>query len=285
MAADYLARWALTGACAAVAAACLLALRIPVDFASLLPVFWCLCFLLLFSALYLWAGSAISPLRRPAAVVADFFLSLAQAVAAVTVLLPLSYLTAAAGFPLLDAELARLDAALGFDWDTAARWVAGRPALDQALQLAYFSVPAQAAFILLMGSLRRPGGRNSEFIWLLIVSALITAAIATFTPAAGKNGHLDYLDQLMKIRNGGWQVMTYTDPKGIVTFPSYHAAEAILLTYLVRHALWALAAFGSLNAVVIVAAVPAGGHYLVDLFGGAAVAAVSIAVVRFMNKR
>jgi membrane-associated phospholipid phosphatase len=259
-------------------------LRIPVDFASLKPVAGAVLFLLLFAALYHWAGTRFSPVRRPAAVVADYFLSLAQGSAAVTALLPLSYLTAAAGFPLLDGELTRLDAALGFDWDTAARWVGERPVLGRLLQFAYFSVPAQAAVILLLGSMRQPGSRNSEFIWLLLVSAVLTAAVAVFTPAAGKTGHLDYMDQLMAIRNGGWQVMSYADPKGIVTFPSYHAAEAVLLTYLARHTVLGLAAFGSLNALVIVATVPAGGHYLVDLPGGAAVAAVSIIAVRRMMR-
>jgi hypothetical protein len=65
---------------------------------------------------------------------------------------------------------------------------------------------------------------------------------------------------LMKIRNGGWQVMTYTDPKGIVTFPSYHAAGD---PGCLPRAPCSLGAGGVrfANAVVIVAA-EARGHYL-----------------------
>jgi membrane-associated phospholipid phosphatase len=223
-------------------------------------------------------------LGRPLAVATDCCLSLAQLLAAVIVLLPLTYLAATTGFPLLDDKLAHLDAMLGFDWDGAARWVSERPVIDWIFQRAYLSIPYQAAGILLIGSFRLD--RNSEILWIFLVSGLMTFAIFAFTPAAGKIGQLGtgYLNLLMEIRRGDWSSMNYNQTEGIVTFPSFHATLAIIMTYAVRRYRWALAVFGSLNCLMILAIPTVGGHYLVDLFGGAVVAGLAILLVPLIRR-
>jgi membrane-associated phospholipid phosphatase len=75
--------------------------------------------------------------------------------------------------------------------------------------------------------------------------------------------------------------MSYNHDEGIVTFPSFHATLAIILTYAVRHYRWALAVIAPLNCLMILAIPTVGGHYLVDLFGGAAVAGLAILLVQF----
>jgi membrane-associated phospholipid phosphatase len=243
--------------------------------------------MLFFGALYTGVESSMPKLRLPLAVVADLCLSVLQVLVVITVLLPLTYLAATPGFPLLDDKLAQLDALIGFDWDTAAQWVADRPLIDCVLQLGYNSMPYQAAAVLLIGSLRRPGDRNGECIWLLIVSLLITCAIFAFTPAFGEIGHIGTgrFDVLAEIRNGSWSVMSYYRAEGIVTFPSFHTTVAILLTYVVRRERWALAVLAPLNVLMIVSTPTVGGHYLVDLFGGAAVAYISILTVHAVRQR
>jgi membrane-associated phospholipid phosphatase len=281
---DYSARWAVIGVCALVAMAWLLALRITVDFGSVLPKLEVPGILLFFSGVYASIGSRASTFSLPSAVVADCFLSIVQLLVAIVVLLPLTYLAATTGFPLLDDRLARLDAMVGFDWDTAAKWVGERPVIDWLFQSAYSSIFYQGAAILLIGSFKRE--RNGEVIWLFIVSLLITSAIFAFTPAVGKIGHLgpEYLDLLMEIRRGDWSVMTYDQSEGLINFPSFHATLAIILTYVVRHYRWALAVFAPLNILVIISIPTVGGHYLVDLFGGAVVAGLSIILVHLLRR-
>jgi len=213
---------------------------------------------------------------------ADLCLSGIQLCFTLLVLLPLPFLAATTGLPLLDATLAQLDAIIGFDWDNAARWVNERPLLDLVLQIAYNTIFFQAGVVLLIGSIKRPGDRNSEFMWLLIVSMLITCAIFAFTPAVGKIGQVGthYVQVLSELRAGHWSIMDYERPEGIVTFPSFHTTIAILLTYLVRRERWALAVFAPLNVLMILSTPTVGGHYLVDLFGGAAVAWFSIGLLR-----
>jgi hypothetical protein len=281
---DYGVRWVVIGICALVTAVWLRALGITVDVGSVLPKLEVLCILLFFSAGYAGIGSRMPRFGRPLAVATDCCLSLAQLLVALTVLLPLSYLAATAGFPLLDDKLAHLDAMLGFDWDGAARWVGERPVVDWVLQRAYASIPYQAAAVLLIGSFRLD--RNSEILWIFLVSCLMTFAIFAFTPAAGKVGQLGtgYLDLLMEIRRGDWSTVSYNQAEGIVTFPSFHTTLAIVLTYAVRHYRWALAVFVPLNCLMILAIPTVGGHYLVDLFGGAVVAGLAMLLVSLIRR-
>jgi len=284
---DYSARWASVGVCALIIAAWLSALQCTMEFGAVVPKLQFAGIMLFFAAVYTGVGNRMPRLRLPLAVVADLSLSVLQVLAVTTVLLPLTYLAATTGFPLLDDTLARLDAMLGFDWDTAARWVGQRPMIDWLLWCAYDSMPLQAAAVLLIGSLKRPGDRNGEAIWLLIVSLLITCAIFAFTPALGKIGHVGtgYLNILADIRSGNWSVLSYNRAEGIVTFPSFHTTLAIIFTYVVRHDRWALAVFAPLNVLMILSTPTVGGHYLVDLFGGAVVAAISILVVKSLRQR
>jgi membrane-associated phospholipid phosphatase len=284
---DYSARWAFVGTCALIVAAWLSALHITVEVGAVVPKLQFAGIMLFFGALYTGVESRTPKLRLPLVVVADLCLSVLQALVVITILLPFTYLAATAGFPLLDDKLAQMDALIGFDWDTAAQWVADRPLIDYVLQLGYNSMPYQAAAVLLIGSLRRPGDRNGECMWLLIVSLLITGAIFAFTPALGKIGHVGtgYLSVLADIRNGTWSVMSYYKAEGIVTFPSFHTTVAILLTYVVRHERWALAVLAPLNVLMIVSTPTVGGHYLVDLLGGAAVACISILTVHAVRQR
>ena len=67
---------------------------------------------------------------------------------------------------------------------------------------------------------------------------------------------------------------------GVVSFPSFHTTMALLYLYGFSRA----GAIGWVAAFLNVAMLPAipffGGHYLVDMFAGAAVAVVSVVIVR-----
>jgi membrane-associated phospholipid phosphatase len=209
-----------------------------------------------------------------------------QLVIAMAVLAALSYLAATIGAPLVDQRLVQLDAVLGFDWDSAAQWVGQRPILDRVLRYAYDSIAVQPAVLILMGSLTRPSDRNSEAIWLFIITLLLACVIFAFTPALGKIGHVGtgYLKEIAELRSGNWSVLSYSRVEGIITFPSFHTTLALIFIYLARHNRWVLATFVPLNIVMILSIPTVGGHYLIDLFGGAAVAAISIPIVRTLRQ-
>lgn len=130
---DYAARWAVIGGLALVGAAWLAAMGVAFDWdaASRRVVELAKFGLVLagFAAVGRMAPALGSGLSRGY----DLGLSVIQLYVLVMVFLPISYACASAGaaFPLLDGTLAGLDMALfGFDWDTAAQWVATRPWLE-----------------------------------------------------------------------------------------------------------------------------------------------------------
>lgn len=271
---SYSLRWGVVGICALVVTIWLRTLGVGLDFKS--PALWVAGLLLL---LLLAVASTGRMLPR----LTDFCHSLAQLLATILVLLPLTYLVASTGFPLIDDGLARFDAMVSFDWDGAAGWVASYPLLDLLSRWAYYSIGVQLIAALWIGSSKLD--RNDELLWLFIGSLLITSLIFVFTPAAGKIGHLGrgYLDLLTQIRKGEWSVMHYELTDGIITFPSFHTTMAIIVTYAVRHSRWALLVFGLLNLCMIASIPTVGGHYLTDLFGGLIVALASILIFRWLR--
>ena len=68
--------------------------------------------------------------------------------------------------------------------------------------------------------------------------------------------------------------------EGIVTMPSYHTVMAVLFTYAFRRT--GLIGYGiaTLNLVMLLSIPPIGGHYLVDMLAGGALALGAIAVQR-----
>jgi hypothetical protein len=284
---DNAARWVFIATTGFVSVAGLQALGVAVEWQSLQLKLSFFALLLGFSMTYGVIGAQVPRLARPTAIVSDLCLSLLQFLVAVSVFLPLTYLAATPAFPLLDAELAKLDTILfGFEWDTAAQWVAAQPLLEWLLVKAYFSFNWQIFAVLLIGSFTRPGDSNGEFIWQFFIGIIVASAVFVFTPALGKIGHAGtgYLQILTDLRGGLWRVFDYDKLDGIVTFPSFHTTAAILLVYAVRQHGWALAVFVPINVLMIASTPMIGGHYLVDLPGGVVVAVAAIAITKVIRK-
>jgi hypothetical protein len=284
---DYATRWAFIAIAGLVSAAGLSALNITIVWKSLWSAIEVEILLGLFAAIYSIVGTQAPGMGRSTAIVSDLLLSLLQLIVALKVFSPLTYLAAASGYPLIDAASARLDAILfGFDWNVEAGWVVAHPPIDWLLQQAYFSLYYQGALVFVIGSVTRPGERNGEIIWQFCISLALTCAIFVFTPAVAHVAHAGtgWLKTLMMIRNGEWTSLDFSHVEGIITFPSFHTTLAILLTYAVRHHRWALAILVPLNMLLIVATLSVGGHYLVDLPAGAAVAFISIVATRLIRQ-
>jgi membrane-associated phospholipid phosphatase len=285
----YAVRWFVIGCIAALTAHGLRMAGIAIDSDSLWLLVELLCILLFPVPVSLALASMVPQLACAAAYFVDFMLSLLQLIAVAQIFMPVSYLAATAGahVPLLDTTLSWLDATLfGFDWNAADRWVADRPAIEGVLLAAYHTMFFQALALLVLGSLLRPCERNAELIWLALVSLTITMAVFAFTPALGMagrigNGHIDLLEE---IRSGNFTIPSNKRMEGIVNFPSFHTTLAVLYPYVAgRLHKRLLLVFLPLNTTMILSIPVIGGHYLVDLFGGTAVAFVSIVTVRLIG--
>lgn len=195
----------------------------------------------------------------------------------------LSYAVTATNAPALDATFARADAAIGFEW---ARWTAGvraRPLLSYALAVAYASLlPQMIGLTMVSGLLSRR--RADTFLWAVSISGLITVVFSGFFPALGNDPNAPHAPHFLALRAGGLPEMDLGESEGLISFPSYHTVLAILLAWGMRpegheRLRPVFAASCLVNGAMVVSVLSEGGHYLVDAFAGAAIAAVTIVLV------
>jgi membrane-associated phospholipid phosphatase len=206
----------------------------------------------------------------------------------------LMYATAALGAPLADEALVAADAALGVSVPAIVAWAKGHPALTQWLHLAYHStLPQTLAVVLLLGfsADRRP---LESFVLRYMLCLSITAAVFAFFPAEGpfsaygyepSPAQASYLEHLRTLRSGERTVISLRDAEGLVTFPSFHTAWAILLAAEVWHRRRLRIPLAALNAAVVAATLTTGWHYASDVLAGAALAAGVILLTRRLELR
>ena len=204
---------------------------------------------------------------------------------------PLTYIAASANLPMQDATLLMLDAKLGFDWRTYFDFIYHRHELLVASVLAYSMIGWPVFGIPILLGITGHYRRMQEFTLAFAIALIITTIISAFVPAIGTydvlhvmpdpkiytpGSYLEQLHDLPMVRDGTLRQLEYMKLTGIVTFPSFHAATAALYLW----ALWPVRWFRPIAVVVNIAMLLAtplgGGHYLVDIFAGIAVAAIGV---------
>jgi hypothetical protein len=196
----------------------------------------------------------------------------------------LTYLVAMHTGPLYDHQFAAADAVLGFDWRTWFVFVNRHEPIKFILALAYSSLMPQILFTIFYLAWRDRDARNAELLTTVIVALALTSAIFYRLPATGPGGDMPFfikafVGELLALREGGTTAFDVTQLKGIISFPSFHAALAVLFTYAHRRS-WLFLPIAALNTVMLVSIPSEGGHYLVDVFAGLTVAVAAILTVR-----
>ena len=201
----------------------------------------------------------------------------------------LTYLAAASGGPLYDSNLAALDAKLGFDWRSWHDIIAGHPTLRLPLAAAYRSLFWQISFSMLWLWWLRWDHRQAELLTNVTVGLMLTTMVfclfPTLGPCVGMPECQDaYLQDLLGLRNGSLPSIDVMVLKGVIAFPSYHAALAVLFTYAHRRSASFLPV-AVFNLVMLVSIPSEGGHYLVDVLGGMAIGWFTILATRVLPSR
>ena len=223
--------------------------------------------------------------RRPATQALGIpFRALAQLIAALVIFAFLQYPPAALARPLIDTELAAIDRTLRFDWPAAFSWVLDHRLVLNLLRTVYMSLGVQGALVCLV-AWRRPDRTN---VYLAANALTLTCCLVAFAmwPAGGAFAYYqpagitsDYVDQFTAARSGLVTTLALGQMKGIIQFPSYHAAAAVLFGYVFTSlGLWIAIPAVLSEALLIISAVPIGGHHLADVLAGVAVAAVSLVI-------
>src|SRR2546422_7937645 len=108
--------------------------------------------------------------------------STAQIVLVTVVMSPLTYVAAAANFPLQDANLLAIDRALGFDWPAYVAFVNDHPLLAAWLSYGYTMIrwPIFAIPVVLAAAYRYR--RLAEFTFAFAVALIATTILSALVP-------------------------------------------------------------------------------------------------------
>jgi len=217
---------------------------------------------------------------------------------ATVVLLPTTYIALRFGMPLADDWLVEADAAIGFDWVHFVQFIDSRPWLAATLFYAYMSFHLQLlalpAYFALFS--RHARGQAIVFAYLLIV--LTSCIISIWFPTQGayvahgaKDASLQsidtiwafsYLHEFEQLRSTPGFVMDFRRVEGVLTFPSVHAAVALLCVWAASGSRYLFVPAVVVNAAMAFAAVSHASHFVIDIFAGFTVAAVCICVTKLV---
>jgi hypothetical protein len=219
----------------------------------------------------------------------------ADLIAYALVLGTFSYVAAASPRPLVHPILAAIDRSLHFDWLAYYTFVKGNSSLAAVLSIAYAGMIAEVGLVALLLFMTNDVQRLRVLLDAFVLCALITIAVSAIFPAlealayfeiypavasgAGFITGIDRTDDFLALHYGTTQVVPVMDAKGIVTFPSFHTACAVISAACARSRRWMFWPMCLWSALLIAATPVDGGHYLIDVVAGFALASIVLATI------
>jgi membrane-associated phospholipid phosphatase len=210
-----------------------------------------------------WASTGRSPaLARTGFAVACILLMSHVAVT-------LSYVVGSWGGPFRDDALRNADAMLGFSWTAWRIWLVGHPTLNAFLSWIYPQVILATIAVTLIVAMERDA---RPFLRAIAIAFGFTLVGMLLVPAAGNDLADPSVGIRLALEAGTFRNYDVARTTGLVTMPSFHAVLAVLCALACWPLLWLRWPAALYSALMLVATVKAGGHYLVDVLAGIAVA-------------
>lgn len=200
-----------------------------------------------------------------------------------------------AAFPLQDQLFASIDRAFRLDWLATVRFLNEFPLAIKILDASYhYTIFGMIYSLVFLNVVGRPE-RVLEFFWGVILTCIIVGVIAALLPAVGAypfhapakdvrsaiavEAGIWHLGDFEALRNRTFTVFDMNEAEGLVTFPSFHTAMALLIPLALRGYGWVTAAAWAFALVVVLSTVPIGGHYFVDVAAGALLTVMTVAAL------
>ncbi|WP_245309740.1 phosphatase PAP2 family protein [Rhizobium sp. R339] len=211
-----------------------------------------------------------------------------------------TYVAFALNMPLQDQQLLQLDRNLGIDWLSMISFFDAHPLLSKSLMFSYQAFHYQLLFLPVLLSLCGHQSRAYQVVGtyglICVIASIITIwypALGTYTDFSLRPGDLkningilgvEYVPQILAVRNDPNFVLQLEHVSGIISFPSVHAAVAILCIWGAWTVRWTRLPMIFLNSLMLLAAITEGGHYVADLVAGIGVAGFSISSVTYISR-
>jgi hypothetical protein len=194
-------------------------------------------------------------------------------------------LTGIVKLPLWDARFAAADRAMGLDWLGMYQWVTAHRAAFAVGNFVYFALGPEFLVLLLWLDLSGRHGRPVVLWRRFVVAASVTVVVGLVVPAVGAFVFFDlpvakvtdYVAQMAALRDGALRVIDLGDVQGLVVFPSFHAALAVICAA-VAQGRWIVPVWG-FNLLIVAASPAIGGHYFVDILAGILLACITVGLV------
>lgn len=205
----------------------------------------------------------------------------------------LQSLCVAVDAPLVDDVLINLDHRIGFSWDHLAVWYSSQHRLATLSGYLYILWGPQVIFTLFVLPLANRYRDLSEFIFVFFSISLVSLAVSAFLPASNPYFHYGMAthygpspwSQFYPLREGTLRSVDLTLTQGLVSFPSMHAAGALVFVYAARHIRWLFAISIVINFLMTLVALYIGAHYLADIIAGLLLSCGVIRLARWIDRR
>jgi hypothetical protein len=195
------------------------------------------------------------------------------------------YPAARTGRALVDQTLAQVDRFIGFDLNSIVNWTRSHAAF---LNLSIFSYGLMQPFVFAAIVIPAIAGRVTrarEFLLSVIIAAILAHVFLALFPAMGPwtTYHFSpYWNQALLSREiaalrmpGPFQA-DLTRESGLIFCPSFHVALAVMSTYALWPLRWTRVPALAITALISMAIVTVGWHYVTDGMAGAITATLSI---------
>lgn len=216
------------------------------------------------------------------------------------VMAPLTYVAASADLPLQDATLNALDRALHFDWTAYYNFFYDHHPLLVAAVWSYALIGCPIFGVPVALGWTGRYWRLQVFILAFALALIVTTIASIFVPAIGTydvfnihpdpnvftpGGYRDFLHDFPLVRDGTLRELSYRSLTGLVTFPSFHAASAVLYLWAFWPVRWVGPALAVVNVMMLLATPVVGGHYFVDILAGIGIALAAITAATHIANR
>lgn len=195
-------------------------------------------------------------------------------------------------FPPIDSTLRGWDHLLHFDTAAVMAWTAGHPTLRWFLNACYVSTDAQVALAPLAAGFAFDRRRMRVYLYAFVYSFLAGGLLYYFFPSSGPGAvyQSSFFGSVQLLTSAKFYWVHHRLPVttmlgGMIAFPSFHVAWAVLTTYAAlpyRRLFWAVA---PLNVLVVASTLLLGWHYLVDVPSGLLLAALSLYAGELTHRR
>ena len=195
--------------------------------------------------------------------------------------------------PTIDGTLAAWDAAIGMHWPSAMALAAEYPLLSRIGGLIYASSIPQIMLTLFVLGLSGLRAQLERFVLAAMLGACAAIAFWIVFPSFGPSTLYDLPDEVVRavdpivgprygaelLQLGREGMRAGIEAKGLIAFPSYHTVLALLVPLALWPVRWLRWPALAVNLAMLPAVIVHGGHFVVDLIGGAVLLAAVWAFV------